>query len=414
VDLATFDRLHSPLGEPALAAAAALAPTDATLLACSDRLRKQFPPDLARAALDTALLRRKATAKFTHADRMFFTREALEVASGEVIARCRAERFRRYEAVGDFGCGVGGDAIGLALAGVRVEAVDRDELRTRMAAANLAAYGCGESVRVHVADLLTDPLPDVPAAFADPGRRADGRRFLAVRDYLPPPAELLRRLPAGFPIAFKLAPGVTWADLEAFDGEVEFVSVNGELKECVLWLGELRTANRRATVLAPPAEWGGGAGVSMSAGAPPPPEPRPVAAYLYDPDPAVVRAGLVPTLAEQLGAEPVDAVVQLLTAATLMLTPFATAYRVDEVLPFDPKKVSAALRERNVGRVTVVNRGSLADAERAAARWKLSGADHRFVILTRVSGKQAAVIAERAGPHPGSSTRTTPSATLTG
>ena len=391
LDPATFDQLLSPLGERALHAATALAPTDANCLAVSDRLRKQFPPALARAAIETVLLRKKAAVKFSRADRMFFTREALEVASGETVSRYRAERFRAFAVVGDFACGVGGDVIGLASAGVRVEAVDRDPVRLRMAEANLAVYDLAASGRFHLADVLTDPLPAVPAAFADPGRRADGKRFLAVRDYLPPPHEVLKRLPPDFPIGFKLAPGVAVAELEPFGGEIEFISASGELKECALWLGGLRTTGRRATVLTRE-----GDRHTLAAEVTQYPSAlAPVGAYLYDPDPAVTRAGLVPTLAASLGFAAVDYTVQLLTAGTHTPTPFATAYRVDDVLPFDAKKVSAALRGRNVGRVTVVNRGSLADVEAATRKWKLAGEEHRFVLLTREAGRQVAVVGDR-------------------
>lgn len=386
----TFEHLLSPVGQRALAAAGDLSPTDANYLACTDRLRKYFPVELVRAALDTVLLRRKAATKFTRADRMYFTREALEVSSGERISRHRATRFQSFGRTGDFGCSIGADVIGLTAEGVCVSAVDRDDVRVRMAEANLAAYDRSALGTFRVADLLTDPLPDVPVAFADPGRRTSAKRFLSLTDYLPPPAELLKRLPAGFPIAFKLAPGLSRPEVEAFGGEVEFISVNGELKECVLWLGPLRTVMRRATLL------GDGEPISLTADTPVyPTDLRPISAYLYDPDPAVTRADLVPVLAEKLGWEPVDGVVQLLTADADTSTPFATAYRVDVVLPFDAKTVLAELRRRNIGRVTVVNRGSLSDVDKAVGKWKLSGEHHRFVILTRQLGKQVAVIAER-------------------
>ena len=121
----------------------------------------------------------------------------------------------------------------------------------------------------------------------------------------------------------------------------------------------------------------------------------PISAFLYDPDPAVTRAGLVHTWRRRRGRP------GRLHRATAdggrahTPTPFATAYRVDEVLPFDPKKVSAALRERHVGRITVVNRGSLADVEAAAKKWKLAGEEHRFVLLTREAGRQVAVVGDR-------------------
>jgi SAM-dependent methyltransferase len=392
IDAGTFDVLLSPLGQRALADATALSPTDSTLLACVGRLRKSYPADLAAAAIETAILRTKAEAKFTRADRMYFTREALEVASGEVVSRYRAERFRRFEMVADLGCGIGGDSIGLTAAGVRVVAVDRDEVRVRMTAANLAAYDAGSLSSVQQSDLLADPLPDVPAAFADPGRRADGKRFLSVRDYLPPPAELLKRLPPGHPVGFKLAPGVPLDELAAFGGEAEaeFISVGGELKECVLWLGELRTAERRATVM----NHAGSPLALVSGSRPAYLEPQPISAFLYDPDPAVTRSGLVSLLAEQLDSVTVDAVVQLLTRETHQPTPFATAYRVDAVVPADAKRVIAALRSLDVGRVTPVNRGWPGELP-PTRRWKLGGSGHRFVIFTREMGKPVAVIGDR-------------------
>ena len=389
LNLSTLNQLLGPTWASALALAAEAEPTEADSLPALGRLRKHFPAELSRAAVATVLLRRRAAVKFTRAAEMFFLREALEVASGEVISRYRAERFAKYDCVGDFGCGLGGDAIGLATPRRSVVAIDSDAVRLRLAEENLRVYGHGGNfIR---ADLLTDPLPLVPAAFADPGRRAEGKRFLALQDYSPPPGELLARLPKVFPIGFKLAPGASWEDLALYPGEAEFISVDGELKECALWLGELRTTARRATLLM-------SEGTRHTLEAEKPAERRDqveIGAYLYDPEAAVNRAGLVPDLAERLDAAPIDAVVQLLTADRPRATPFATAYRVEAILPLDPKKISAWLRAHDIGRVTAVKRGSLADTDALQAKWKLSGPKHRFVLFTRAASQQVAVIAER-------------------
>src|SRR5688572_10809482 len=106
MDLATFRRLLMPDGQAALAAAVELRPSTATLLAVHQRLRKQFPDELARAAVETALLRQKAKAKFTRADQMYFTRAALEQSSGETISAYRARRFDGFERIGDWCCGI--------------------------------------------------------------------------------------------------------------------------------------------------------------------------------------------------------------------------------------------------------------------------------------------------------------------
>ena len=128
------------------------------------------------------------------------------------------------------------------------------------------------------------------------------------------------------------------------------------------------------------------------------PDVGPVGTYLYDPDPAVTRSGLVGTLARQLGARGVDHGIAFLTADVLAPSPFASAYRVAEVIPFSPKRVGVWLREHGVGRVTVVKRGSDVDADELVRKWKLRGDGHRQMILTRVAGRPAAVIAERIGP----------------
>src|SRR4051794_13898619 len=124
MDLLAFRELLAPAGRVALADAAALGPTEAGFLAAFETLRKRHPPALAKAALETVLLRTKAAARFPLAGRMYFTREALEQASGEAVSRYRAGRFGGFASVLDLCCGVGADAVQLALAGRRVEAVD--------------------------------------------------------------------------------------------------------------------------------------------------------------------------------------------------------------------------------------------------------------------------------------------------
>jgi SAM-dependent methyltransferase len=383
MDLASFHRLLSPDGRAVLAEAVALSPTEGTLLSCHQRLRKKFPDDLVRAALEMALLRRKAADKFTRAADMYFTREALEQSSGEIISTYRASRFAGHSHVADLCCGIGGDAIGLS-AVADVNAVDLDPLRLAMAAENVTAYG--RRATFVPGDVTTVPLPDLDAAFLDPDRRADGKRHIRIRDYVPALDAVRARFPSDFRLGVKVAPGVPWDELRTFDAEAEFISVGGELKECVLWFGPLKTAGRRATVLP--------AGVTLFADEPAPPaEPGPPLAYLYDPDPAVVRSGLVSDLGRLLDARPIDADIAYLTGDRLVATPFVKAYRVEESLPFHAKRIGERLKAANVGHVTLTKRGSPVDVDELRRKWKLTGSEVRTVILTRVSGQPWALIA---------------------
>jgi SAM-dependent methyltransferase len=391
MDLSTFDLLLSAIGRAALAAAGELRPTEAKYPACFDRLRKHYSPELARAALDTVLLREKARTKFARAGEMFFTRESLEMASAEPVARHRAGRFAPFTTVADLCCGIGGDALGLAAAGRAVVAVDRNPLLVRMAEANLIANGL--TGRFICSDVLSADLSDCGAAFADPGRRPGGRRTLSLHECEPPLPALVGRFPRAFPLAVKVAPGFPKGELAGFDAEPEFVSLGGELKECVLWFGPLRAGEVRATVLPGPHTLAGDPDAAVEVG--------PIGRYLHDPDPAVTRAGLVGELARRLGARLIDPMIAFLTSDDLIPSPFASAYRVEEVLPFQARRVGEWLKGRGVGRVTVVKRGSAVDADELVSRWKLRGDGYRAVILTRVSGRPVAVIGERLEMEPG-------------
>lgn len=369
-----------------LARAAELKPTDATLLSCATRLRAEFPAPLANAALETVLLRQRAAVKFSRAESMFFTREALEQSTSEIVSRYRAERYTPYVRVADLCCGIGGDTIALAATN-EVVAVEADPLRLAMAEANVEAYGCRERVTFLQGDVLNTDLPPCDAYFADPDRRADGKRHVAIKHYQPSLDSLRERLPRDCPLGVKVAPGVPHREIEALDAEAEFISLNGELKECVLWFGPLRTTGRRATLLPGRdtlfAERTFDCGVS---------NPK---AILYDPDPAVVRTGLLANLGHMLSATLIDAEIAFLTANTLQATPFATAYRVDEWHPFGLKLLTKRLRALHVGRMTVVKRGSAVDADMLIRACRLDGPEHRAVILTRTAGKQIMLIGER-------------------
>ncbi|MGL4255519.1 MAG: SAM-dependent methyltransferase, partial [Microbacterium sp.] len=92
------------------------------------RLRKDgHSPDLVSAVVTQSRLRRRAEAKFgPFAARMLFTRAGLEQATRLGIAARHAVRFRDegLNRVADLGCGIGGDALGLAGLGLSVAAVD--------------------------------------------------------------------------------------------------------------------------------------------------------------------------------------------------------------------------------------------------------------------------------------------------
>jgi hypothetical protein len=210
-----------------------------------------------------------------------------------------------------------------------------------------------------------------------------------VHAYQPPLTQVrawLAQAPAG---GVKISPGVNLDELSgyALDAEVEFISERGELKECALWFGPLRTAARRATLLPGPHTLVAGPAASGELG---PPQ-----AYLYEPDPAVLRAGLVTTLAAQLDARQLDPDIAYLTAPHLRPTPFAHAYAIEDALPFQLKRLRQRLRALRVGRVTVKKRGSPLEPEALIKQLRLEGPEERVVVLTHVAAKPWALIGKR-------------------
>jgi hypothetical protein len=395
MDLASFRALLTPRGQEALEAAAALAPREADFLRHFSALSKGYPRDLARAALETAILRTEAGGKFPHAGRMYFTRQALEQASGWAVSCYRAGRYRDYNTLLDLGCSIGADTLAMMEHAPTI-GIDRDPLRLAMARANLAALGLGAQAFFIQAD-LTEPLPLHPMArtalFFDPARRRAGRRVYTVAQYTPPLAVIERWLPDYPALGVKISPGVDLNELASYDAEVEFVSHRGELKEAVLWFGPLKSARRRATVLPGPhtlvaSEADSGreddARLPLS-------EPR---TYLYEPDPAILRAGLVQDLGQALEAAQLDADIAYLTAECQVETPFARAWAVEDWMPFGLKRLRAALRDRNVGRVTVKKRGSPLQPEELirALRLKADAGDERVLFLTHLRGRPIVVI----------------------
>ncbi len=372
-------------GQAALLAAAEMQPREEDFLRHFSALSRRCPAELARAALETAILRRESVAKFPFGDQLYWTREALEQASSWPVASYRAARYHGFSRLADLGCSAGGDTLALAEIAPTL-ALDRDPLRLALARANLAARGHAAAF-LH-AD-LTAPLPFDPAPglalFFDPARRAAGRRAFSVRHYQPPLEIVQSWLPRFPALGVKLSPGVRLEELAEYAAEIEFISLHGELKEAVLWFGPLASAPRRATLLP-----GGDTLVASAAASAPLSAPR---EYIYEPDPAILRAGLVAHLAERLDAAQLDADIAYLTSAKLTATPFARAWQVEAWLPFGLKTLRATLRQRGVGRVTVKKRGSPLEPETLARQLRLQGSAERVLFLTHLSGKPIVVIA---------------------
>lgn len=389
VELETFRWLLTDEGQALLTAATV---AEGTPLQMQEALRAAAPGSTGEkaarvaAALGQVELRRHASAKLgDDAAAMYFTRDGLEQATRSSVARHRAARVALGgPSVVDLTCGIGGDLVAFARTGLLTAGIDLDPLRVEMARANLAALGLGGAVAVGDATSL-DVTP-FATAYADPARRtARGRSFDA--DDWAPPWTFVTSLLGGGPACVKVAPGVPHS-LVPGGVEAEWVSDRGEVKEAVLWSPVLATAARRATVI------GQGGLATLTEDDDPGADVGAVGAFLYEPDGAVIRAGLVTAVAAGVQGHLVDRRIAYVTGDAAYHSPFARSYRVVEELPYREKQLRAALRQRNVGVLTIKKRGVAVAPEQLRKRLALQGDETATIVLTRVGGEGTALLVE--------------------
>jgi SAM-dependent methyltransferase len=378
--------LLTPEGRALLDEVRGTAPADE--LAVATRLRREHPAALVSAALGQARLRQRAVAKFgaEDAERMFFTPNGVEQSTRASVAAYRAVRLKAMgvTSVADLCCGIGGDAIALARAGIRVLAVDRDPLTAAAARANADALGLAGLIDVREADVTEVDTAAYDAVFVDPGRRGGRGRIFDPEAYSPPLSWAVQAALNAPHAALKVAPGIPHEAVPA-QAEAEWISDGGDVKEAVLWFGTAPGAVRATLLPGPRTLLGRGL---------PDPEVRSVGRYLYEPDGAVIRAHLVAEVAEEVEGGLVDPTIAYVTSDSLLATPYATAYEITDQLPFNVKKLKALLREREVGILTVKKRGSAVEPEelRRKALPKAQGPHSATVFLTRVAGAPTMLI----------------------
>jgi len=368
--------------------------------------RAGHPAELVSAVVGQAQLRLRARAKFGEfADRMLFTRAGLEQATRLAVAARHAGRFRDagITTVADLGCGIGGDALGFAGLGLRVEAVDADEVTAAIAAYNLAPFDA-VTVRHALAEDVYASRPgdggvlggaDAPGrgVWLDPARRTAGHSETSrVRpeDYSPT-LDWACALAHGIPTGIKLGPGLDRSMIPD-EFEAQWVSADGSTVELVLWSGALARdgVRRAALVMRGDEAW------ELTSATDAADEPvRSLGEFVHEPDGAVIRARLIGDVARSLEAGVLSEQIAYLTSDAALTSPFVSSFRVREELPAEVRALSRALRERGIGRLEIKKRGVDVDPAAFRRALKLRGDGSATLILTRVGSKRRALLADR-------------------
>jgi hypothetical protein len=414
MDLALLRRLTTGEGWGLLQS---LPPYDeAQAIRLQSRLRGAgFDPELVAAALNQSRLRARAVEKFGEFARgMVLTSDGLEQATRLEVGAHHAQRFRAagIHTVHDLGCGIGADAMALAGLDLRVRGIDADELTAAIAAVNLRHWPDSSASQGAVEE-FTPPAGEGArgvGAWLDPARRTPGVADVTGRtrrvfnlEAISPAWSTVQAVATALPATgAKLSPAFPHGAVPP-GAEAQWTSWEGEVVECAVWWGPLvRSVGRTAAVLragerpvvVTEADSGGPAPALQNL--------ADVGAWLYEPDRAVLRAGLVSALTATTDGAELDTGVGYVGSSTRVDVPFARRYAVVEAMPFNVKALRGWLRDRGIDRLTIKKRGVSVDADllRRQLRLPPKGTTEATVVLTRVRSNQVALIVQAAQAVP--------------
>jgi hypothetical protein len=325
------------------------------------RVAEATSADAARWAFTQWDLRHRAASKFALAGEMLFDRDGLEMASDERLAAYHASRFPAGAQVIEVGCGVGSDTIALARRGP-VLAYESDPARAAMARHNLRVHGVEAEVRTE------SWTPDVGGgyAFADPSRRAGGRRTLEPSDFSPNPVELVRSCSQATLVGMKLSPMLPDAFFAQFEARREFASLGRECRESLLWFGEgvgTFAVHIESGELLPSCEPTSVVDDPMEC--------------VFEADPAAIRAHAL----GNFQAIPLGDSNGYLTGDEPLTSPWLRGYRVLDHGRFDMKEVRAALAKHDARTPEIKQRGTGVDPAALRKQLRFTGTQPVVVLL---------------------------------
>lgn len=369
-------------------------------------LRARFDQELVRAALSINEAREKAKGILPDADKLWLTRIGLEQCTAWDVARHKALRFAgvgsscitqgrdaddgraKQSPVFDLCSGIGVDSAGIACV-ADIIAVDQSPSMCLRVRWNAEIWGASKRLTTRCEDVSASDWAGA-IVHVDPDRRARQDRPTKRLEQYQPNLEWMQRLirtAAGGGI--KIGPASNFQ--QKFPGcEIELISLNRECREATVWFGSLAGEHLfRATVLP--------AGESISA------DPLSAwtnvapqsGAFIFDPDPAVVRSGLLDVMAERFGLLRLDVEEEYLTGDLVPATAFVTAFEIEAVLPNSLKELKQHLRADPSPYYEIKCRRIPTESDVVSRQLPTGNAAPRVILFARIAGRVAIVVARR-------------------
>jgi len=326
--------------------------------------------------LDDVHYRTRGRDKFPRASKMRFTRDGLAMATGKAVAEYRTWKIRKQlgsvRKALDACAGIGGDTIAMALRW-KVVSVEIDPKMIEILMHNIEVYDAQNKVEVVQGDITK--------------LVREGGRTVKTEEYIPPLSfidELLKLCPN---LCVKISPGTDLNRIR-YDCDIEVISNRGEVKEVVLWFGKLKLDQEKKAVLATklPEK------MTMERVNTPKIKVTQVSDFLYEPDPAYIKARLIDTLAQHYDLTQIHPKIAYLTGEEKLRTPVLKTYEVVKVTGTEPAEINAALEELGIGRVDFKARGVSVDMKGIHKKIMGKGRRRGLVVFTVVGKRDRAII----------------------
>lgn len=392
--------------------------TKINALTIAKKLRKQISPERSALVLEQAQLRIRGKKKFSHPEKMFFTRRGLEQSSGKLISQYKAMRFAGLKSVADICCGIGGDLIGLGKRGVRNSSlaptsepaeqidlgslrtvgVDTDELTSLFARCNLQASGLDPASNwVEQVGFEKFDISSIDGIHIDPDRRKSDRTVHGNR-FSPTLESIFERVSKNCSLAIKVAPATPAAGYFPDKIHREWIGDHRECKQQILWAGPFSSQPglRTATYIG---RNGRVSQISSSQAELDQPSQKfdSIQRFLYEPHSAVLAAGMTDVIARKYNLRRFTSRVVYLTGDQETDDPLLARFEVLQILPMSLRGTVKILKSLDVGQVEIKKRGIDNVTFEQYGRMKLEGPNKATLILTCLGDTRIVIIAKRDG-----------------
>ncbi len=336
-----------------------------------------------------------------YAARCILTQIAYEQSSSEATALHKREMGVCGESLLDLTCGLGVESFSLSSGFRRVIAVERDEVVAEMAQENFKRLGAS-NIEVHCSsaeEFVKSCTEHFDWVIIDPDRRgADGSKRVLLDECSPNILAMMDRLRSiANRVVIKLSPLFDCDEARRLfeDARVEVVSLGGECKEVVIYIDF--EGNGRGDVIASALGIGSVAASSTKA----------LNKTTYDcctkefscmiiPDVSLQKSRLASSIMSEIATIDNDNSYAFATEEQMVnFDPsrhLGRVEQIEEIIPYEPKRLRRKLAERGVKRATILKRNFPYSTEQIKRQLKIDEGGAVRVAFTTLNGENIAVI----------------------